>query len=55
MQWSFCTVHLCPLGSVGAARLLLPSWWVTGSSAPQSVPALLLFPPEAADFVHGLA
>lgn len=26
MQWSFCTVHLCPLGNTGAAGLLLPSW-----------------------------
>lgn len=44
-----------PLGNVGAAGLLLPSWWVTASSAPQAVAALLLFPPEAADSVHGLA
>lgn len=48
-------MHLCPLGNVGAAGLLLPSWWVTGSSAPQAVVALLLFPEEAADSVHGLA
>lgn len=44
-----------PLGNVGAAGLLLPSWWVTASSEPQAVAALLLFPPEAADSVHGLA
>lgn len=55
MQWSFCTVHLCPLGNVGAAGLLLPSCWVTGSGAPQAVAALLFFPLEAADSVHGLA
>lgn len=40
---------------MGAAGLLLPSWWVTGSSTPQAVAALFLFPPEAADSVHGLA
>lgn len=54
MQWTFCTVHLHSLGNVGAAGLLLLSWCVTGSIAPQ-VAALLLFPPEAADSVHGSA
>lgn len=48
-------MHLCPLGNVGAAGLLLPSWWVTRSTAPQAVAALTLFPSEAADSVHGLA
>lgn len=48
-------MHLCPLGNVGAAGFQLPSWWLTASSAPQDFAALLLFPPEAADSVHGLA
>lgn len=55
MQWSFCTVHLRPLGNVGVAGLLLLSWCGTGSTAPQAVAALLLFTPEAADSVHGSA